>query len=124
MASEVQADFQKLWTNEQSFLKTLIPVLAKTKDLIATDVMFLRSVVVPPNNLRPLTKEGMPSVEHPSNKLYQSVLYSSAALKSVITAMTNKDKNVILAEDKNDILAEALKRIKGECRLVNISISF
>uniref|UniRef100_A0A8D8YI58 DNA-directed RNA polymerase subunit n=2 Tax=Cacopsylla melanoneura TaxID=428564 RepID=A0A8D8YI58_9HEMI len=106
MVSEVQADFQKVWTNEQLFLKSLIPALATTKEMIATDVMFLRCVVVPPNNLRPLTKEGMPPMEHSNNKLYQDVLYASAALKSVITSMNNKDKS--------DMVAEALKGIRGD----------
>ncbi|KAI5756409.1 hypothetical protein M8J77_024881 [Diaphorina citri] len=106
MASEVEADFKKLWTNEHLFLKCLIPVLDTTKELIATDIMFIRSLVVPPNNLRPLSMEQMPPVEHSRNKLYQSILYSCGSLKSVIMAMKNKEQS--------DLLSEALKGIRGD----------
>lgn len=106
MASEVEADFQKLWANEKEFLKCLIPVLDNTKELIATDVMFIRNLVVPPNNLRPLSMEQMPPVENSRNRMYQSVLYSCASIKSVIIAMNKKDKS--------ELVSEALKGIKGE----------
>lgn len=105
MASEVQADFQKLWKNEKELLKCLIPVLDNNQELIATDIMFIHSLVIPPNNLRPLSIDQVPPVEHSRNRLYQSVLYSCASLKTVIVAM-NK-------EEKSDLLTEALKGIKG-----------
>lgn len=117
MPSEAMEFMRKIWHNDESLMKEIVPLLKTISGPDPTDIFFMSVVPVTPINMRPIKHVDDTVVEHPQNYVYKTILQDCVVIRSIILLMNNDTD----PELENDSLSKERMNVINKLNGSNLS---